>query len=352
MTAYSQGKQAAAEAFKLSSNENPFPPLPAVLEALAAINTTINRYPDGAALPLRSALASRHGVDVSQIQVGAGSISILTQLLSAAAAPGDEVVFSWRSFEAYPGLVTVTGATAVPVPNRADHGHDIPAMIAAVTERTRALIVCTPNNPTGVTVTRAEFDQLLAGVPKDLLVLLDEAYFEFVTEDDRLDGATLLEAHPNLVVLRTFSKAWGLAGLRIGYAVGAAPILAAARAAAIALSVTGEAQVAARVSLDYEEQLMAQVAMIVERRERVWAGLTALGWNVPRPQGNFVWLPAGASSAVVAEALADRGIIARALLPEGVRVSIGEEESVAKLLRAAADIVPDLPIEALGAPLA
>jgi histidinol-phosphate aminotransferase len=247
--------------------------------------------------------------------------------------------------------VTVTGATPIAVPNRPDHGHDIDAMVAAVTARTRVMIVCTPNNPTGVTVSRAEFESLMAGVPDDLLVLLDEAYFEFISDPDRLDGMRLLARYPNLVVLRTFSKAWGLAGLRIGYAVGAAPILSAAASAAIALSVTAAAQAAALVTLDYERQILDQVAVIVDRRERLRAGLRALGWNVPHSEGNFLWLPTGARSGHVAEALAERGIVARALLPEGVRVSVGEEESVAKLLKAAADIVPDLPIEARGARL-
>lgn len=351
MTAYSQGKQAPVDAFKLSSNENPFPPLPAVLGVIAEANATVNRYPDGAALPLRTALAGRHGVETSQVHLGAGSISVLTQLVSAAAGPGDEVIFSWRSFEAYPGLVTVTGATPIAVPNRVDHGHDIDAMVASVTPRTRVMIVCTPNNPTGVSVSRAEFESLMAAVPDDLLVLLDEAYFEFISDPDRLDGIRLLERYPNLVVLRTFSKAWGLAGLRIGYAVGAAPILSAAASAAIALSVTAAAQAAALVSLDYERQILDQVAVIVDRRERLRAGLRSLGWNVPHSEGNFLWLPTGAWSGQVAEALAERGIVARALLPEGVRVSVGEEESVAKLLKAAADIVPDLPIEARGARL-
>ena len=157
---------------------------------------------------------------MGQVHLGNGSVSLLAQLISAAAGAGDEVVYSWRSFEAYPGLVTVAGATSVQVPNRPDGGHDLDAMADAITDRTRVVIVCTPNNPTGPIVTANEFAAFMARVPSSLLVLLDEAYYEFVTDDSVVDGIPLLSRYPNLVVLRTFSKAYGLAGLRVGYAVG------------------------------------------------------------------------------------------------------------------------------------
>ena len=201
---YRQGRPAPADGFKLSSNENPFDPLPSVVEAVSASAKHVNRYPDASALPLREALAARFGVSADEVLVGAGSVSLLAQFIAAAAGPGDEVVYSWRSFEAYPGLVAVAGATSVTVPNRPDHRHDLEAMAAAITDRTRVAIVCSPNNPTGTIVTAAEFDAFMAAVPDDLLVLLDEAYIEFVRDEPAVDGRSLIGRYPNLVVLRTF----------------------------------------------------------------------------------------------------------------------------------------------------
>lgn len=237
---YKQGKPAAADAFKLSSNENPFPPLPGVIDAVLA-DSAYNRYPDAAAFALRERLAERHGVSPEEIHVGSGSVALLAQFIQAAASVGDEVVYSWRSFEAYPGLVTVSGATSVQVPNTPGGGHDLPAIAAAVTERTRVVIVCSPNNPTGTVVSAADFEHFMAAVPASVLVLLDEAYVEFVRDEDAANGLELRGRYPNLVILRTFSKAYGLAGLRIGWALGSERLLNAARAAAIPLSVTGSA---------------------------------------------------------------------------------------------------------------
>jgi len=233
---YRQGRTAAEDAFKLSSNENPYPPLPAVLAAIS--ESSINRYPEASAAGVRGRVAVKFGISPEQVQVGAGSVSVLAQLISAASAPGDEVVYAWRSFEAYPLLVATAGATSVQVPLTDNGRHDLPAMAAAITERTRVVIVCSPNNPTGTTVNRQEFLEFLAAVPPTVLVILDEAYAEFVTDPDAVRGEPLVAEHPNLVVLRTFSKAYGLAGLRIGYAVGAEYVMDAARAVAIPLSVT------------------------------------------------------------------------------------------------------------------
>ena len=341
---YRQGRPAAADAFKLSSNENPFDPHPAVLEAIGA--SSVNRYPDGAAVVLRERLAERMGVALDQVHVGAGSVAILQQLISAAAGAGDEVLYAWRSFEAYPGLVTVAGATSVTVPVLADGRHDLEAMAGAITERTRVILVCTPNNPTSTTVTADEFAAFMARVPETVLVVLDEAYGEFVTDAAAAEGFGLLVRHPNLVVLRTFSKAFGLAGLRVGYAAGPAYILDAARSTAIPLSVTEPAQRAALAALDHEEELAARVATIVERRGRIRDGLRAAGFDVPEPQGNFVWLATGAHTVAAAEVLERHGIVARVFPPDGIRVSIGEEESVDPLLRAAAEVVAMLREEA------
>jgi histidinol-phosphate aminotransferase len=343
LSAYKQGRTASKDGYKLSSNENPFDPLPGVLEAVERANE-LNRYPDGAAAPLRGRLAERFGVETDQVHLGAGSVALLSQFINAAAGPGDEVVYAWRSFEAYPGLVAVSGARSVTVPNREDGSHDLDAMAAAITPQTRVVIVCTPNNPTSTIVTAAAFAAFMERVPSDLLVLLDEAYFEFVTDPSAVDGKTLLGRYPNLVVLRTFSKAYGLAGLRIGYAVGPASILSAARAAAIPMSVTDVAQTAALASIEHEEELLERVARICLRRDDLRSRLIEQGWRVPEAHGNFVWLATGEQTQDAADAFFDGDLAVRAFPPEGIRISVGEAESVEKLLKISQEIVRNLPI--------
>ncbi|MBT1584696.1 histidinol-phosphate transaminase [Curtobacterium flaccumfaciens] len=343
LPAYKQGRQASDSAFKLSSNENPFPPLPGVVEAVRA-QTSYNRYPDATALALRAVLANRFGLTAEQVHVAPGSVAILHELARATSGPGDEIVYAWRSFEAYPGVVTVAGATSVQVPNRADGGHDLDAMAAAVTERTRMVLVCSPNNPTGPIVTAAEFDAFMAAVPQSVLVVLDEAYAEFVTDEAAVHGHPLLAAHPNLVVLRTFSKAYGLAGLRVGYALGPDYVLDAVRACAIPLSVTAQGQAAALASLEREAELLERVTEIAALRDRIVVELRAQGWDVPDAQGNFLWLPTGERTATAAAAFEDAGIIVRAFPPEGIRISIGEHEAVETLLQTARSLVGDLQV--------
>jgi histidinol-phosphate aminotransferase len=333
---YRQGAPAHADSFKLSSNENPYEPLPSVLEALST--HSINRYPDASAAALRTRIASRFSVTAENVHVGAGSVAVLANLISAAAAPGHDVVYAWRSFEAYPLLVSAAGATSVQVANSADHRHDLAAMSAAITVATRVVIVCSPNNPTSTVVTDAEFREFMAEVPGNVLVVLDEAYREFVTDAEAVRGETLLGEYPNLVLLRTFSKAYGLAGLRIGYAIGPEYVLHAARAVAIPLSVTELAQRAAIASLDHEDELLQRVGRINRVRDRIVAGLYEQGWQVPAPSGNFVWLPTGAVTNWAAEVFRRHGIVVRAL-GDGLRVSVGEEESVDNLLSAACEVV-------------
>lgn len=340
LPAYAQGKQAGADAFKLSSNENPFPPLPSVVAAVQAA-VAVNRYPDASSPRLRARLAARYGVAVDAVHIAAGSVSILFQLAQATSGPGDEILFSWRSFEAYPSLATVAGATARAVPNDAAGGHDLDAMADAVTDRTRMIIVCSPNNPTGSVVTQSRFDAFLTRVPADVLVVLDEAYAEFVTDPEAVSGAAVLAAgHPNVVVLRTFSKAYGLAGLRVGYAVGDPRILAAARSTGIPLSVTAAAEEAALASLDAEDELLERVRALAGRRDELAARLRESGWDVPEAQGNFVWLPAGERALEVAAAFDEAGLIVRPFAGDGVRISIGEHEALDTIVRVASSVAP------------
>jgi histidinol-phosphate aminotransferase len=243
-------------------------------------------------------------------------VSILFQLAQATCGAGDEIVFSWRSFEAYPGLAVVAGATAVPVPNTSDGRHDLAAMAAAVTDRTRMVLVCSPNNPTGPIVTQEEFDPAA------------------------VDGRDVLASgRENVVILRTFSKAYGLAGLRIGYAVGHPAILDAARSTAVPLSVTAAAEEAALVSLDAEGELLERVRIIADRRDRLVARLRDAGWDVPQAQGNFVWLPAGERTAEVAAAFEAADLIVRPFAGDGLRISVGEEESLDRVVEVATAFV-------------
>lgn len=313
-------------AFKLSSNENPYPPLPAVLEVLASAAEQINRYPDLAATALVTALSERFDVPVEDIATGTGSVGVAQQLLQATTGPGDEVVFAWRSFEAYPILVQIVGGTAVRVPLTEDARHDLPAMAAAVTDRTRLIFLCSPNNPTGPAIRRAELEEFLDRVPTDVLVVLDEAYREFVTDPEVPDGLEFYRSRPNVAVLRTFSKAYGLAGLRVGYTVAPAAVAAAARACAVPFGVSTLAQAAAVASLAAEEQLRTRVAELVTERVRVVKALRAAGWNPPETQGNFVWLPLGAGSTRFTADCEAAGVMVRPFDPEGVRITVATPE--------------------------
>ena len=322
--------------YKLSSNENPYPPLPGVVAAAEASVAVMNRYPDMGSSALYTALSARLGVPAGDLAAATGSVALIYQLLSAFCDPGDEVVYAWRSFEAYPIAVTTAAATSVQVPVTADGRHDLKAMAAAVTERTKVLMVCTPNNPTGPAVAQTELDELLASVPPHVVVVVDEAYVEFVRMDDAVDGLATYRAHPNVVLFRTFSKAYGLAGFRVGYAVAHEPIAAALRAVSLPFGVSAVAQAAAIASLDAQAELFERVDALASERERVVTGLRDAGWQVPEAQGNFVWFELGERTAEFAAAADDAGIVVRPFAGEGARVSIGEPEANDRLVRVAA----------------
>ena len=322
--------------YKLSSNENPYPPLPGVVDAAAEAVARMNRYPDMGCVELYDALSTR--LDVSSANLGAatGSVALIYQLLQAFCDPGDEVVYAWRSFEAYPIAVTAAGAGSVQVPLTATFEHDLDAMAAAVTDRTRVVVVCTPNNPTGPAVTQSALDAFLARIPSRVLVILDEAYLEFVRMDDAIDGVAVHRAHPNVVVTRTFSKAYGLAGFRVGYAIAEESIASALRAVSLPFGVSSIAQAAAVASLAAEAELLERVQLLTVERQRVLDGLAEHGWKVPDAQGNFVWLPLGDRAAEFAAAADEAGIVVRPFAGDGVRVSIGEDDANDVLLRVAA----------------
>ncbi|WP_130866543.1 histidinol-phosphate transaminase [Acidipropionibacterium timonense] len=335
---YKQGDAQGVDAVKLSSNENPYPPLPSVLKVVTEQLAGINRYPLMAAAEVRSAIAVRHGVEPDQVAVGAGSTEVASQIIHAVAGAGDEVVFAWRSFEAYPILTRVAGATPVPVPLTADLRHDLPAMAAAVTDRTRLVFLCTPNNPTGTTLSTGEVEDFLAQVPDDVVVVLDEAYTHFNRDQDAVNGLDLVRRYPNVISLKTFSKAYGLAGLRIGFAVSSTDLSDDLRRVATPFTVTNLAQRAAMASLLAEDELAERVELIVAERERLRSGLLDAGWPVGPSQANFLWLALGADTDRVDAGLRAAGVFARSWSGEGIRLSVGSVREDDRALAALASL--------------
>lgn len=324
--------------YKLSSNENPLGPVPAVARVLAEFDA-VHRYPDPLSTALRTALAEQLGVDAEDIVTGAGSLGALNQIIKTFAgveADGgqNEVIYAWRSFEAYPILIGIMGARSVQVPNLPNGAHDLDAMAAAVTDRTRLILVCTPNNPTGPAVTESQIRSFLAKVPATVPVVIDEAYFEFCAvssipegEEPPLNGLDIYRDYPNVIILRTFSKAQGLAGLRVGYSISHPQITRHLRVAATPFAVSALAERAAVASIEHQDAVMERVKHIVAERERVTARLRELGYEFPSTYANFVWLPLGERTGEFVDLMNRNALSVRAFGSEGVRVSIGEVEA-------------------------
>ncbi len=323
--------------YKISSNENPYAPLPGVLEAALEAAGVMNRYPDMFATELSEAIATRLSVPAEHVVCGTGSVGVLKQIVHAVADPGDEIVYPWRSFEAYPIVAGVAGATSVRIPVTTDGRHDLDAMAAAVTDRTRLVLLCTPNNPTGPALHRDEVEQFLDKVPDDVLVVIDEAYREFVRDESAVDGIDVYRDRGNVCVLRTFSKAYGLAGLRVGFAVAHSEVAEALHKTAVPFGVNAIAQHAAIESLRSEPALLERVESLVKERARVWEALRAQGWDVPVTEANFVWLGLGADADDFAAACEESGVTVRPFAGEGVRVTVAEPEANDVFLRVAGE---------------
>ncbi|WP_172192887.1 histidinol-phosphate transaminase [Actinomyces faecalis] len=338
LPAYVPGARPGSEQVaKLSSNELPYPVQDSVLRALTQAVGAANRYPEMTGDSLMAALARRYDVDPAQVVVGNGSVALIQHLLDTVCDEGDDVVLPWRSFEAYPICIAVAGARAVKVPLTLDGRHDVHAMIKAVTERTRVVMACTPNNPTGPALTREELRTLLDGVPSGVLVLVDEAYLDFVTDPAVGDAMELLGACPNLVVSRTFSKAHALAGMRVGYLVAQAEVASAVRSVATPFGVSLPAQAAAIAALEPKAlvETARRAGLVAAERDRVVDALREQGWNVPDAQGNFFWLGVGEGTSRLAEHFKAAGILVRPFAGEGVRVSLGLPEDNDRVLAAA-----------------
>jgi histidinol-phosphate aminotransferase len=320
-----------ARAIKLASNEVPFGPLPAALEAAATAMLGANRYPDNDTVELREALADLHGVVADQVLVGNGSVQLCQHLFLTTVEPGDEVVFGWPSFEAYPIQAQQADARARRIPLR-DHTYDLDAMGDAVNERTRLVFVCTPNNPTGTVVSRHAVHRLLARVPDDCLVVFDEAYREFVTDADTPDGLELIAAHPNVLVLRTFSKAYGLAALRVGYAMGDPDVIAELRKLHVPFEVNGVAQAAALASLGAQAAMRERVDGVIAERDRLYAACVERGFPVVPSQANFLWFDTPATAVELAFHGERNGVVMRSFADTGVRLTIGTPDENAAAL--------------------
>jgi histidinol-phosphate aminotransferase len=323
---------------KLSSNESVRGPLPSVAAAAAHAVAAANRYPDMAATDVRTALAqwlsetSSLPLNIGNIAVGAGSSALIQQAIQATCDDGDEVIYAWRSFEAYPILTRVAGATPVEIPLDRNYRHDLRAMAAAVTDRTRLIIVCNPNNPTGTTVTRTELADFLDMLPDDVQVLLDEAYFEYVRNSSSPDGLSLLAMHPNLAVARTFSKAYGLAGVRLGYLAGRPEFIEAVNKVCIPFSVNAVAEAMGEACIAAGAELRARTDETVDQRGRL---LDALPEDLQVPsQANFVWLPLGARASEFADRLAEAGVVTRCFAGDGVRITVTDAAETEALLTA------------------
>ncbi len=333
---YKAGKQVDAVAglipYKLSSNENAFAPSPAVLSAIIESASNINRYPDPFATALTKSISTKFDVPEAMIATGTGSVGVCQQIIQATCASGDEVMFAWRSFEAYPIITKIAGAINLEVSLKQDASHDLDAMAKAVTSATRVIFICTPNNPTGNVVSQSEVDEFLKKVPKSVLVIIDEAYVEFNRDPAAVNGLATVKANTNVGLLRTFSKAYGLAGLRVGYFIGPENVAEAVRKTAVPFGVSNIAQSAAVACLEHEEELLENVEAIVQKRNWFERELHALGVDFVESQANFVWLPVGKDTEAFTKLCAEYALAVRPFAGEGVRISIGEQAGLDRVL--------------------
>jgi histidinol-phosphate aminotransferase len=330
----------------LASNESPDPPLPQVVEAAARALAGVNRYPDPSNARLRAALSDRFGVPAARIAIGNGSCDILLAAGDALLEPGAELVYAWPSFSVYPHLEAATGARGIRVPLNAAHEHDLDAMAAELTAATRLVIVCNPNNPTSTALRLADVAAFVERVPRHVCVILDEAYCEFNVLDDPDASLDLLARHPNLVLLRTFSKVYGLCGLRVGYALcGSEEFPTAVAQVRQPFFCNAAAQAAAVEALRHQDEVTARVERTIVARMDVEAGLQDLGIQPAASQANFAWfdLPDDAEEAAIVAGLADRGILVRAGAALGragaLRVTYGTPQQNDRFLAALGELL-------------
>jgi histidinol-phosphate aminotransferase len=336
----------AGDVALMASNESPYPPIPAVVEAITRTLGGLNRYPDPTNAALRRKLSDRHGVPANRIAVGNGSCDILLAAGDALLEPGAELVYAWPSFSVYPHLAAASGARAIAVPVDAEHRHDLEAMRREITAATRLVLVCNPNNPTSTALPFEEIAAFVADVPRHVCVILDEAYIEFNLMQDPEESVALLDRHPNLVLLRTFSKVYGLCGLRVGYALcGSETFRTAVDQVRQPFFCNAAAQAAAVEALDHGDEVARRVERNLAERLELQAGLQGLGIETADSQANFVWLdlPDADREADVLRGLAEQGILVRsggALgRPGALRVTVGTEAENERFLEALGTLI-------------
>ena len=335
---------AAGEIAQLASNESPFQPHPEVIEAMRRAAAAMNRYPDPDATLVRRRIAERYEVEPGRVALGNGSCELLLAAAEALCEPGAEIVYSWPAFSMYPYLPALTGAREIRVPLGEGEVHDLEAMAAEVTAATQLVVVCNPNNPTGTHVPVAEVAEFCEALPGHVTIILDEAYVEFQTDDDPDATVDLLGDLPNLVVLRTFSKVYGLAGLRVGFGIGSAHFRKAVDAVRQPFSVNAIAQAAAAEAIRHQDDVDRRVARTIVERVRVEEGVRELGLRTSETQANFSWIDLGdADEQEVVAGLAERSIAVRPGTPLGgpghIRVSYGTAEENDRFLAAIAELL-------------
>jgi histidinol-phosphate aminotransferase len=333
------GYALAGDVALLASNESPYPPIPAVVDAISAALGGLNRYPDPTNSALRAALSDRYGVPVHRIAIGNGSCDILLAAGEALLEPGAEIVYAWPSFSVYPHLAAAAGARAIEVPVDAEHRHDLGAMLQEITAATRLVVVCNPNNPTSTALPLEEIAEFVRAVPRHIAVILDEAYCEFSLLQDPDESIDLLARHPNLVLLRTFSKVYGLCGLRVGFGLcGSEEFRTAVDQVRQPFFCNAAAQAAAIEALKHQDEVARRVERNLAERLELQDGLRRLGIEPAESQANFVWfdLPEGTEESDTVRALAEGGVLVRAGASLGragaLRVTVGTGTENAKLL--------------------
>lgn len=329
------------EICKLSSNENPYGPFPRALVAGQKILAHLNRYPDGSARDLKSRLSHHLGVSTDNLIIGNGSNELLVHIAEACLAPGDEVVYGWPSFVVYPMICELTGATAVPVPLTGDQEFDLPAILSAITDATKIVFLCNPNNPTGTIYTKKQFDLFIDKVPDHVLVVLDEAYFEYCVDERYPNGLDYFDGDRPLVVLRTFSKIYSLAGIRCGYGVMPPALVQAIDKVREPFNVNTMAQAMAYYSLDDEAELSRRILENADQRARLCELFDSLGIGYAESHTNFIYISC-ANPADVFEALLSHGVIVRDFgNAPALRVGIGSPEDTNKTIAAFRNMASD-----------
>jgi histidinol-phosphate aminotransferase len=323
---------------QLALNESPYPPLPSVREAMHRAVAQAHRYPQFHPDDLTERIAAWCRVPPDRVVVGSGSVGVALQLLRAVVRPGDTVAYAWRTFDAYPLLADMVGARPVPVPLSAEGDQDLGALLAALDHRTRVVVLCNPHNPTGSLVTADALAAFLRQVPLNVTVLLDEAYVEFARDTGLPDAPALLDAHPHLLILRTFSKAYGLAALRVGYGLGSPRLVERIRRQQLPFGINAVAAAAVKASLRAEGELRRRVDTVVAERERLRRELVSLGWHVRPGHANSVWLAAPDPIDEGAAALVDAGVQARHYPGEGLRLTVGDRNANDTVLTALAGL--------------